>query len=165
MNAKLLKTQLAIDSCRQHLESSQAWGTDIESYLSQHILVVLCADIQQVLYTVLEERADAAKDIELKHFAVTTGKRVLRSVGKGEIANFVGFFGEEAKAYLNTNIDDREVTLYNNAVSSRHDIAHKTGSNITFRELSDILEAAKKIINAVESAISSERGKLKGPLD
>jgi len=150
----LLRTQLAFDNCKEHLETCDAWGTEIESYLTQHVLVIMCADVQQELYTALEKRAEKAGDIALKDYAVATCKRVLRSIGKGEVAGFVGYFGSDAKDCLNTNINDVEVQLYNNAVSGRHDVAHKSGSNITFRELSGAMDAARNFINVVSTAIS-----------
>lgn len=157
MATRLLRARLAVDNCRAHLDESDSWGTEIESYLTQHVLVIMCAEMQQELYAVLENRAGEASDEELKSFAVATGKKVLRSIGKGEIATFVGHFGKTAKDLLNQIVDEREVTLYNNAVSNRHDIAHKAGSNVTFRELEEILKSASNLIDAVEKAISTNR--------
>lgn len=157
MESKLLRTQLSVDSCRTHIETAEAWGSEIESYLTQHVLVILCAEVQQEFYSILESRANEAQDTELKNFALMAGKRVLRSIGKSEVAGFVGYFGNEAKEYLNQHVDEREITLYNNAVSSRHDVAHSTGSNITFREIDDILVAARNFIGVFEQAISLNR--------
>lgn len=111
MERLLLRTQLAFDNCQAHLEQSNAWGTEIESYLTQHVLVILCADVQQELYRVLEERAEQNGDGPLKNYAVATCKRVLRSIGKSEVAGFVGYFGTEAKEYLNTHVNEKEVTI------------------------------------------------------
>lgn len=154
MEMLLLRTQLAFDNCQEHLNISNAWGSAIESYLTQHVLVIMCADVQQEIYSVVEKRADMADDVALKNYAVATCKKVLRSIGKGEVAGFVGHFGGDAKEYLNNNIDDEDVTIYNNAVSSRHDVAHSIGVNVTFRELEDAIKAARKLITVVSEAIS-----------
>lgn len=156
MDKLLLRTQLAFDNCQEHLEESKAWGTEIESYLTQHVLVIMCAEIQQELYSVLEARAAKTGDESLKNYAVATGKRVLRSIGKSEVAGFVGYFGGHAKDYLNAHVNDEEVTKYNNAVSGRHDVAHKSGANITFRELGDAMKAARNVIAIVSESISVE---------
>jgi hypothetical protein len=139
------------------MQSTKTWGSEVDSYLTQHILVILCAEIEQEFHCVLESRVNKAHDTELKNFALATGKKVLRSIGKSEIAGFVAHFGIEAKEYLNNNVNEREITLYNNAVSCRHNVAHSTGSNITFRELGDILSAAKNFIDVFEKAISLNR--------
>ncbi len=154
MERLLLKTQLAFDNCKIHLDESNAWNTEIESYLTQHVLVIMCADVQQEIYKVVEKRVELAEDSVLKNFVVAACKRVLRSIGKSEVAGFVGHFSVDAKDYLNDQIDDAIVTVYNNAVSNRHDVAHRSGSNITFRELESAIEAAKILINVVSESIS-----------
>jgi len=149
-----LRTRAALENCKVHLDEANAWNTEIESYLTQHLLVILCAEIQQEVYIALEQRAHLNGDTELKNFAVASGKKILRSVSKKDIANFVGMFGLRAKEHLNQNVGDQEVTLYNNAVSKRHDIAHNNGTNITFRELTEIVSSAENLIVAIGNAIS-----------
>lgn len=149
-----IRTKAAIENCSMHLDSTNSRNTEIESYLTQHVLVVLCAEIQQEIYLQLETRAHLNGDSELKNFAVASGKKILRSVSKKDIANFVGMFGLRAKEHLNENVDDAEVTLYNNAVSKRHDVAHSNGTNITFSELINIIDSAEKLMLAIGDAIS-----------
>lgn len=150
---ELLRTSVALVDCRTHLEASDAWNTSIESYLTQHVLVILCAEIQQSIYQILESRLEASADNDLKNFAITTGKKCLRSVGKAEVSGFLGFFSVEAKEYLNANVADEMVTLYGNAVSNRHEVAHSNGAKITFKELEKILEASVGFLAVVKSAI------------
>ncbi|TKJ73660.1 hypothetical protein PspCFBP13508_05950 [Pseudomonas sp. CFBP13508] len=151
----LLRTKAALDECEAHLSATDSWNSEIESYLTQHVLIVLCADIQQSIYQILESRLDGAGDIELKNFAIATGKRCLRSVGKNEVSGFLGFFSTEAKNYLNTHIADETVSLYSNAINSRHDVAHSVGTKITFMELQKVLEASVEFLCVVKDAIFS----------
>lgn len=157
MSKLLLRTNAAIESCKLHLQESDSWNTEIESFLTQHILVMMCADVQQEIYKILEKRVGYSGDNEVKDFALASGKKILRSIGKSEVVGFVGNFGEGAKAYLNSHVDEREITLYNNAVKNRHDVAHKSGSNITFKELEEIVTAATNFIKVVENSISPQR--------
>lgn len=154
MAGELLRTRLALDNCRSHLLESDGEAAEIEAYLAQHILVIMCAEVQQELYIALEVRLGQSTDRNITNFAMAAGKKILRSIGKSEVVGFVSNFGSAAKDYMNENLSDREVTLYNNAVSNRHDVAHNSGSNITFRELDDILIAAIKFIDVFERAIS-----------
>jgi hypothetical protein len=151
----LLRAKAALDECKAHLNATDSWNSEIESYLTQHVLIVLCADIQQSIYQILESRLDGAGDIELKNFAIATGKRCLRSVGKNEVSGFLGFFSVEAKNYLNTHIADETVSLYSNAINSRHDVAHSIGTKITFMELQKVLEASVEFLCVVKDAIFS----------
>ena len=100
----LLRTRLAIENCESHLdslESIDAYNTAIESYLTQHILVLLCADIQQDIYTIFNERAALTGDEEIRRYVRSSCEKVLRSVSKGDIASFIGLLGSDIKDNFN----------------------------------------------------------------
>lgn len=156
MDKLLLRTKSAIDDCEKHLTSCNVFGTEIESYLTQYLLVVLCADIQQEIYRLSENRASIAKDGGISAYVSATSRKVLRSVGKEDIAKFVGMFGPAAKAKLNSLINDADVTIFNNAVNNRHDIAHKQGALISFRELKNAVAIAQKILKSVEQSLEND---------
>lgn len=128
-------------------------GSPIESYLVQHALVVLCAEIQQEVYEIVRVRAAQTDDMQLASFVSNAAQRVLRSVGKSELAGFVGHFGQEEKAKFNELLDEAEVTKYNNAVNNRHDVAHRNGVQVTFSELKDAVSAASNILQALATSI------------
>ncbi len=153
MEKLLLRTKSAVEDCERHLTSSAAFGTEIEAYLTQYLLVVLCADIQQEIYRISEARALVVKDEAISAYVAAAARRVLRSVGKDEIAKYVGMFGPNHKTKLNSLINDADVTTFNNAVSNRHDVAHKHGTQITFRELKGAVSAAQKILKGVEQSL------------
>ena len=153
MDTRLLRTKAATEDCERHLNASGASGTEIESYLTQHILVILCAEMQQEIYRIAEVRAETSKDEDLVRYVSSSGRRILRSIKKDEIATFIGMFGVEAKDRLNALVNDADVTIYNNAVSNRHDVAHKHGTQITFTELKDATWVAERLLDAVEQSL------------
>ena len=153
MGKLLLRTKSAMKDCEKHLESSDSFGTEIESYLTQYLLVVLCAGIQQEIYQLSEERASVANDAALSAYVSASARRVLRSVGKEEIAKFVGMFGAETKAKLNSLVNEADVAVFNNAVNNRHEVAHKQGAQLTFRELKDAVLIAEKILSAIAQSL------------
>jgi hypothetical protein len=153
MNELMLRTKTAIADCESHLKSTNSYGTEIESYLTQHLLVIFCAEIQQEIYKIVDERSDVSNDEGLRVFVRSSGRRTLRSVGKAEIANFLELFGAQAKEKFNSLLDDKDITVYNNAVQNRHDVAHRHGVQISFEEVKDALAAANKILEAVKAAI------------
>jgi hypothetical protein len=154
MSDPFIRTQTALNDCEQHLRDSGAVGSPIEAYLTEYLLILLCADMQEAIYNVIEEWAEKSGNPSLKEFVAASSRKVLRSVKKGEIAGFVGLFGSTHKERFNSALNDREVTIYNNAVESRHDVAHRTGATVTFSEMKEALSAARKILVAVEGALS-----------
>ncbi|MGK2870674.1 MAG: HEPN domain-containing protein [Alphaproteobacteria bacterium] len=151
----LLRTTAIIEQCEGLLSNSDIRGSPVESYLVQHALIVLCAEIQQEIYEIVRARAAQAEDNQLESFVLSASKRVLRSVGKSDLSSFVGHFGGAEKEKFNRLVDDYEVTKYNNAVSNRHDIAHKNGVQVTFSELKEAVSAASKILQALALSIEA----------
>jgi hypothetical protein len=144
----LLRTHAAVQDCEEHLRTSGASGTEIESYLTQYLLIVLSADIQQEIYRLSEERTAAATDDGLSSFVGASARKILRSIGKPEIAKYLGMFGADCKNKLNSQLTDSEVAVYTNAVSGRHEVAHNQGVLISFAEFKSALSAAEKILAA-----------------
>jgi hypothetical protein len=154
--ARLIRTSAIIEDCEAIVSSPELMGSPIESYLVQHALVVLCAEIQEEIYEIVRVRAAQADDQQLANFVSNVAQKVLRSVGKSELAGFVGHFGQGEKAKFNQLVHDAEVTKYNNAVNSRHDVAHRSGAQVTFSELKDAVSAASNILHALASSIEIE---------
>lgn len=160
MEKLLLRTKSAIEDCEKHLSTSNAYGTEIESYLTQYLLVVLCADIQQEIYRITEARASLVNDEAISSYVSATARRVLRSIGKDEIAKFIGMFGAEFKTELNQLIDDADVTIFNNAVNNRHKVAHKQGALISFSELKKALLVSQKILQGVDKVLKCKQSQV-----
>src|SRR5436853_519048 len=97
MSDPFIRTQTALNDCEQHLQDSGAIGSPIESYLTEYLLILMCADMQEAMYKVIEEWADRSGNPSLKEFIAASSRRVLRSVKKSEIAGFVGLFGSTHK--------------------------------------------------------------------
>jgi hypothetical protein len=144
----LLRTHAAVDDCEKHLQATGAVGTEIESYLTQYLVVVLCADIQQEIYRLSEERAAALSDAGISSFVSATSRKLLRSIKKGEVVGYLAMFGTDCKDKLNSQLTEPEVSMYNNAVGDRHDVAHKQGASISFGDLKNAVLVAEKLIDA-----------------
>lgn len=155
MPGYLIRTQVAFEECRSHLRESGAAGSPVESFLAEHILIVLCADMQQALYDIADQRARRSSDDPvLRAFVSEASTRILRSVQKKEIATFVGLFGAECKNRFNDMLDEKDVTIYGNAVRERNAVAHRQGGAIAFMNLPDVIAAAHKILDSAEGALT-----------
>lgn len=151
--ARLIRTSTVIEDCEAIVTNSEVMGSPIESYLVQHALVVLCAEMQQEIYKIVRHRAAQANDKQIANFVCNAAQRVLRSVGKSELAGFMGCFGQDEKEKFNQFMEDATVTKYNNAVNNRHDVAHSSGVQVTFPELKEAVAAASGILQAMEDSL------------
>jgi hypothetical protein len=151
----LLRTKTALKECQDHLEATAARGTVIESYLTQHILVLFSADMQQAIYELLEKKAEQVDQESIRLFISSAGKNILRGVKKNAVAGFVSYFGTVAKQrFDNCLIDkDREITQYMNAIMNRDSVAHKQGAQVAFSEIQQAVDAAELILSGVKTAL------------
>ena len=153
MNSYLPRTLLALEECEQHLSITGTTGTSIESYLTQHILVILCAEMQQEIYRIVKEKTAKHTNGPILQFISAAQVRMLRSVKTGEICGFLACFDTKHKELFNNSLTDQEIGAYNNAITDRHDVAHRQGANITFSELKNAFNIASKILQTVNNIL------------
>jgi hypothetical protein len=149
----LLRTRSALDECRQHVETTLSSGSEVEAFLSQYLLVVLCAEMQEEIYRVVELRAKKCGDDELCSFALASSKKILRSVRIGELSGFVGSFGPGRKDRFSGALDERAVLQYNSAVDNRHSVAHRSGAQVTLSDMVEIISSATIVLESAMAAI------------
>jgi len=150
----LLRTTAAITDCELHLRAANAFSTPIEGYLTQYLLVLLCADMQQEICSLVAKRGGRSGDPHITSYAAASATRVFRSVAKADIAKLAAMFGTDINDRLSAALDERQVTLYGNAVNNRHQVAHYSGVSVSFRDIKAAAEAAQGILVAFESALS-----------
>lgn len=153
----LLRTKSFLDACQLHIDETSSQGSEVEAFLSQYLLVSLCAEMQEEIYRVIEGRAQACGDDELCGFAIAASKKILRSVRSSEIAGFVGHFGQTRKQKFNDALDERVTLQYNTAVESRHSIAHRGGAQVTLAEIREIVASAGRVLDSARLALADER--------
>jgi hypothetical protein len=151
----LARTKNAIEECQKHLKDTEASGTIIESYLTQHLLVLLSADMQQAIYECLDKKAENVDPESIRLFLSSAGRSLVRGVKKSAIAGFVKYFGKDAKQKFDDCLKNKEqeVTHYGNAIENRDSVAHKQGVQVTFSEIKQAVHAAEIILSAVTKAL------------
>ena len=117
------------------------------------MLVVLCAEVQQDIYRLVEDNAKNETTASFQNFVATASKRLLRSVQKGDLAGFLAYFSPDKKSYFNESLDEVKVTLYNNAVQNRHNVAHSGGSNMTLAEVEAAVNATVHVLEKFQEAL------------
>lgn len=152
----LIRTRSALLECQQHLSQTDSSGAEVEAFLAQYLLIVLCAEIQEEIYGVVELRAKKCGDDEVCAFALASSRKILRSVKINELSGFIGGFGSVRKDRFMQLLDAREVFQYNSAIDNRHSVAHKRGAQVTISDVVAIIDSAAKVLNAAKSALVDE---------
>lgn len=144
------KTTLAIADSEKLIEENDLSGQSVEYYLAQYIMVCLNAEIQTTIFSKLKEIADSLPAKSLNEYINNASSRLIRSFNKKELSGFLSSFGEEYKRHFNSLLvgKERDVTLYGELVDARHNVAHGSGSNKTFREIKEGVASAEIVIKA-----------------
>lgn len=153
---KLAIIDNAIANCKQHLNSTGAEQSEIESYLTRYLLILICASFEEEIEKILLRRSDRINDNHVKSFFQHCIDKTFRSIKSSEIAGLLGRFGTDYKETFQSKANGTvEETFYNNIVVNRHFTAHSTGASITFRELVDYYEKGHVILDYIDEALGN----------
>ena len=155
---RIVRIDETLEKCHEHLSSTSAYGTEIESLLTYSVLVLMCAEFENAIEAVLKEKCSSVADPSIGAFFESCVSAVFRSVGSSELAGLLNRFGPFHKASFTRSTNDNPVpvTFYNNIVINRHRIAHSTGTNATFREARQFYEEGHVVLDFFRDALLSE---------
>lgn len=153
---KLQRIDDAVEACRVHLDKSEAWGSEVESYLTRYLLVLMCASFEEEIKRLAIDRSIRSNDNGVVAFVTSAVGQVFRSVRTSEIAGLLGRFGLSAKESFQKEMQSspRAETFFNNIVVNRHDTAHSSGANISFRELVQFYEEGHVVLDVVKRSLA-----------
>ena len=86
---------------------------------------------------IVEDRAATVVDSDIGNFIVEATPNVLRGIRIGQLADFLGKFGPEYKAYFESRLlsDGIAKQYYDNLITHRHSTAHSTGPVVTLNDV------------------------------
>ena len=143
----------AIETCREHLQSTDSQGTEVEAYLTRYLLVFVCATFEEEIKRLITRRVMAIQDEALQAFFSSCMDAVFRSIKTSEIAGLLKRFGLQYKRIFLDKLEDRVVTFFNNIVTNRHGVAHTGGANITFSELGNFYDEGHAVLDALKETL------------
>lgn len=129
----------ALGDCENHLAATDSLGTQIERLLTYSLLVVIYAEFEQMMNSIVQEKCDLIGDESLRELVRGCLGNVSR-IQSSHIGDLLKRFGEDRKTAFRSKINatpdnQRAETFYNNLITNRHDTAHSIGSNLTFEEV------------------------------
>jgi len=157
---KLTHVDDVIATCNEHLDTTQARGTQIESYLTRYLLVTTCAAFEEEVKRIVLQRAARTGDRYLLAFVESCIGAVFRSVKTSEISGLLNRLGEDFKKDFQQKLkaNEKAEAYFNNIVINRHGTAHRTiGSSLTLRELINFYEEGHTVLDCLHEVISKRR--------
>ena len=153
----LPRTQLALEECRKHLDDTKSFSTSIEAYLTRGLVILLCAEIESSVLSLLYKRIEIDPDEEVGRFAKSIGKGFVRNARPSEIGKILARFGEDCKQRyqqeVEASIGEAGSTRVGNLITARDSFAHVEPPDVTFREVEQAYDDAVRLLDAVATAL------------
>ena len=150
---KLDRVEMTIEVCQEHLHSTRSYGSQIEAFLTQQLLVIICAEIEKTITSMIIARARDRCGDDFPAFIASCLNATFRSVKSSEIAGLLNRFGTARKQRFLELVDERAKTAYDSIVVNRHNTAHRSGSNLTFREAVASYRVGLSVIESLSTAL------------
>ena len=152
---RIARIEQTLERCDEHLTAASAYGTEIESLLTQSLLVLMCAEFERAIESLVQEKCSSVTDGSIREFLGSCVGAVFRSVKSSEIAGLLNRFGPTYKESFKQKMEENPVavTFYNNIVTNRHGVAHSEGSNATFREVKQFYEQGHVVLDFFREAL------------
>lgn len=146
-----------ISSCQEHIIKSGISGTEIESFLTRYLLVMICASFEDKIKEMIINRVNKVNDLNILNYFNSTYKNMNGRIRIEQLKETLKKFGDDYKDSFNkkTNSDSIKAQFYDNIINNRHDTAHGSGSNISFNELILYYESGHEILDFFNDSIGN----------
>ena len=149
----------ALEDCENHLASTESFGTPIERLLTDSLLVVIYAEFEQAINSIVQQRCNSIEDDSLRQLVLECIGSVSR-IHSSSIGALLQRFGDQRRESFRNDItasqaNQRAETFYNNLITNRHDTAHSIGSNISFADVKRFYQEGHALLDFFKEALLS----------
>ncbi len=157
-------TWTAIADYREHLGQYPDTDPVILAYLTRHINGLMCAEIEQVITSLVCERQGVGhKDEEsLNFFPNFLNSRRISSIRNARVAQMrivLSSFGpnyqKKFDKLVRETVDPEGIGKLNTAVKKRNDDSHNIPPTIIFQEVEETYQVATAVIDAVKQTLET----------
>lgn len=151
----LLDIEKDLTLCQAHLDSTNNKGTEIESFLTQFLLVRICGQYEKEIAKIVNDRATRSGDKELALFVGKTVEAYKHLKLDSIRGNILRRFGSKYSDSFDTIIKDTEPAIrYQNIIENRDSSAHGGSIQMTFEELCISHNKAKEVLQALSDVLN-----------
>jgi hypothetical protein len=146
----LVRTRVAFELIQTDVTANKP-DKFIQSCLAQHLAVTFYAEMEERVAEIISTHLKRFTGSRIGQFLTANLDQMIGRVPKSDISKLLGLLGEDFKAKFNDQIPERDVSMYSNIIQARHSIGHKNGSEIAMSEILLGIDAADKILTALDN--------------
>jgi hypothetical protein len=148
----------ATELCISFLDSASARGSEVESFLTQYLLMASYAAFEEEIESMIGSRSALVADLEAANYVRVTLDNVKRGLKIGELAGLIGRFSETAKEQFSLAVVNTEAhAAWDSLLNDRHASAHGEGAKLTIADFAQAFEEALTVLEVLAIALRTTR--------
>jgi hypothetical protein len=150
---KLTRTRTSYELVIQELGTSRR-DPFIESCLAQYLAVTFYSEMEERVSEIIASHLKKFTDSRIGQYLAVNMDGMIRRTPKSNMAKFVGSLDEGFRTKFDSQINERQISVYSNIIQARHSIGHKQGSPIDLSEIPVAIDAADAILAALDNCFA-----------
>ena len=149
-------------SCRNHLDATKAWATEVEFFLVQYLIVRIWAELEDRIPILFERRCSRGADAQLTNFAIKHIKLITRKFSIEDLGNALKRFDAAYHKHFNSTVmTNNSHVAWDSINSNRMAVAHGTGIQMSFNDLMKAYQDCLPVLDALASALGLTQDEIK----
>ena len=142
-----------LQRCREHLSCASSIDEEVESLLTQSILILICAEFEKKLRELVLARCASVSDSAISEYIDSCTR--IRSLRTSDVSGLLAQFGDDCKSEFRRLLDENGDTeaRYESIRSNRNRVAHGEGSSATFGEVEQYYEHGHVVLDYFQQAL------------
>ena len=151
----LSEIDAAISTCAEHLDASGARGSEIEAFLTQYVLIRICANFEERVQFFLSRPVQNVADEYVRALAEQGVRHISQGSKTSDIAEMLQRIDPILRDRFRSSVSNTPgEQSFNQLVTSRNLTAHDRGSSFTFNELVEHYNRAHTVLDSLRDAIA-----------
>lgn len=149
-------------SCKNHLDATNSWGTEIEAYLVQYLIVRICAELETRIPMIFERRCVRGTDAQLNQFVVRTVQYITKRFSVEDLGKLLKRFDDAYHKHFNKAvITNNSHVAWDSIYNNRHAVAHGAGIQMNFNDLAQAYKDCLPVLDALVAALGLTPNEIK----
>jgi hypothetical protein len=141
-------------SCKNHLDATKSWATEIEMFLVQYLLIYICAELGTRIPQIFERRCARGTDMQLTQFAIKTVQYVTKRFSVDDLGKILKKFDVAYHTHFTgLVISDNSHLAWDSIYSNRQSVAHGQGVQMSFNDLAKAYKDCLPVLDALVTAL------------
>lgn len=149
------RVDAAFETCRNHLDKTGTWQTEIEQIFVGYLLAIIHAEFEMAVVSAVKSRCWVEHDTTLTSYLASAIGRLVKKIAIGDLTGVLGSFGSVCKEdFSGQVINTRNHAAYDNIIVARQSVAHASGTNMTFDELATTYSDALVVLTTFTRSLN-----------